>query len=196
METTKAPCPLCGKLIKIWGTDWKCPACGTLNKNWNLMANCEWCRFGPHFLNCPHCKEDFDLSLIMGSYVDASGRPILDSGRRKVRPAIHRHRLGDLKSSVMGEPEQNVAKFFTDDFLALLANCEFYFPYIVRCFVAHTLFVSPDDRLWMHSWVFENAPPNEQEQPLGQFTLVYPSSSKDSERDYKKIDCVVNENFW
>jgi len=196
MEVTKAPCPLCGSLIKIRDAEWKCPACNTLNKNWNLFTNCEWCRFGPHFLTCPHCQQDFDLSLLLGNYVDSSGNPIDDSGRRNIRPAIHQHQLGAMNGGFLGKKQAEEAKFFTEEFQSLLADFTFSFPVIVRCFVVHTTAVSPDDRLWLHAWVFASESPTQNEQPQGQLALVYPGGLKEGKKNNQKIDCTINENYW
>jgi len=196
MEANHAPCPLCGKLIKTWDIDWNCPACGTLNRNWNHMSNCEWCRFAPHFFNCPHCKDAFDLMLLMFG----SGGPTHESGRREEHSASRQstYTIESLKmvaNKVIQESDDNVKKFLTDDFSDLWEKVSFPFPNIVQCFAVYSLFVSPDDRLWIHLWLYENTPPDENEQPLGQLAMVYPSSSQESERDYKKIDCVINESF-
>ncbi|MEM3170542.1 MAG: hypothetical protein QW838_07205 [Candidatus Nitrosotenuis sp.] len=96
----------------------------------------------------------------------------------------------------MGELEPNVARFFTGEFIERLNNFEFSFPMVVACMVIHTAFVSPDGRLWIHLWLFKNAPPAEGEQPLGQLSLVYPVRATDQSRNDMKIACVVNESFW
>lgn len=159
------------------------------------MSNCEWCRFAPHFLYCPNCKEDFDLSLIMFNY--GSDRPSYQSDKRKHRPDVYRYRLGDLKNSMLCEPEKNAVEFLTEEYFELLANYEFDFSDSVRCFIVHTIFVSPDNRLWLHLWLYKSPSPDENELrfPLGQLTMVYPSGSEKTERDYKKINCMVKESF-
>jgi hypothetical protein len=196
-KITKAPCPLCGSLIKIHDTEWQCPACKTINQKWMIMKNCEWCRFAPHFLTCPHCKDDFNLWLLMGTYTDQAGRPIpMETGRRKPRSWIHPHRVGDLVTRMIAKPDEKVITFFTGKFWELLNSFEFSFPQRVACFTTHTTTVSPDNRLWMHSWLFASASPDEKENPRGQLAMMYPAKIKNSDRDFEKIDCVVNEYFW
>lgn len=195
MDENKAPCPLCGELINIWDTEWKCPACGTLDKHWNFMSNCEWCHFGPHFLKCPHCKEDFDLSLLMGNFEHSSVGSLIKARQRIIRPAVCYHRLGELIKILNCEPDQKVKGHLTDKFISLFENFEFYFPVPILCVMIHTIFVSQDNRLWLHSWLFANAKPGENEQPLGQLSLVYPGRIQVSGVDDTKIDCVINEIF-
>jgi len=195
MEATKAPCPLCGGIINIGDMDWKCPACRTLNKHWMSMMNCEWCHFAPHFLNCPHCKEDFDMWLIMGNYKDSSGKTIQESGKRIERPAKNRYKMHNLKFMIACKLEENVKKFFTDEFIERYNNFEFSFPDVLRCVTAHTIIVSPDDRLWMHLWLFAIDAPSEGEQPLGQLAIFFPGTTKDSQKNYAKIDCAINESW-
>jgi len=196
MEQNQASCPLCNKPINIHDMDWKCPACETLNEHRMYMANCEWCRFAPHFLNCPHCKEDFDLWLITGGYKDSSGKPINESGRKIIRPAIHQFKVSNLNNGFFCEVDENAKRFFTNEFMRILENFEFTFPDVVRCIAAHTVFVSEDDRLWMHQWLFANEKPRQNKQPLGQLIFVYPGRTHEKEKDYTKIDCPINESWW
>ena len=195
-EIAHHPCPLCGRRIKVSDTEWTCPVCNSVNRQWNHMMNCEWCHFGPRFLECPFCGDEFDMWLIGGSYVDADGQKTEGNGRKTERPAVFHYRLGDLPSKLTGQVAADANAMPTPEVWSLFQRVAIGFPYPVGSWVIHTLFRSPDGRLWCHAWLFSEGPPPEGGEPAGQIAVVCPGRSWGIDRDYSSAECVLCECWF
>jgi len=151
-NTSKAPCPLCGGLIDLMNLSFTCPACSTKYENWNLMKNCDFCRFAPNYLCCPHCKNEFELMLLLGDYKDKKGNIIPPQPRKKYEDKFA-FILGKLDIRIHGSVEKETIDRFGEDALIHLFQTIFTFPFEVAMAVIHTVHISSDNRRWFHIWL-------------------------------------------
>ncbi len=183
--SNKAPCPLCGGLIDPNSFTFICPACKTVDEKFSFMSNCSFCRFGPNFISCMHCRRDFELWLLLGNYTNDRGE-ILPPQTKQLYDANFRYSLQELNPGISVHAGETMGSFPPAALLAL-AQVSVGFPIRVSRATIHTAHNSVDNRYWLHFHVFHKI--DHDTKPFGQVTLVYNDPTR-------LAACAVNEIFY
>jgi hypothetical protein len=186
-------CPFCGEAINVMHARFECPACGHVDSVWNIGKNCDYCRFSPHFITCPHCNVEFSFLSLIGNLRDSRGRVLPPEPKRKCGDE-YSYRVGDLAV------QYHKTSFDLDLFLKevpeedadAFREARFTFSFPVGRIAIHTVYASDDGRRWLHVWVYSA---REGGEPYGQLSFACPRPHTGM-ADADGWKCVAKEVFF
>ncbi len=156
-----APCPLCGKPIRLLAGPWTCPCCGQSTDNWNPMAVCQNCSFAPFYYKCLSCSGEFEMMTLIGKYTDKQGR-VLPVQRKPAITIGNEYSVGTLDflthESVHEDPTK--ISLLRSVFKSLKA-CQFPFPCRLKVMVAHAVRADSSGTIWVHGFLYATDEPEE-----------------------------------